>query len=348
MKDVRNREWFIRITKINHITSTDATINEEIYEYDFDNLYNQLIEKYTTVLYIIHDKDPNNIHAHFVIQNDTVIRFPALKKMIPYGDIEVQKGNNKDVYNYLLHYNQEDKELYTADKITHNIEKIEEWLLIEKGQGRRNDISLFYNDIDAGYTDLELRKKYPLLYSRYNNMIERTRQLLNEEKSKSFRTNLKVHYWYGDSGTGKTYLAITSHDINDVYIVNSYDKGSFDNYRGQKVVIFDEFRGDIPISSLLQYLDIYPLQLPARYNNKWAVFTEIYLISNIPLSNQYYFQDTETWKALRRRIHDYRRFTSDTIYIFDPNDKIVDKVVNPKSEYDKNKQYQYELELYGF
>ena len=53
-------------------------------------------------------------------------------------------------------------------------------------------------------------------------------------------------------------------------------------------------------------LDGYPLALPARYANRQACYTTVYIISNIDLSQQYKnVQETEpaTWKAFLRRIH---------------------------------------------
>ena len=38
---------------------------------------------------------------------------------------------------------------------------------------------------------------------------------------------------------------------------------------------------------MLNYLDIYPIKLPARYCNKQACFTKIFIISNWELERQY-------------------------------------------------------------
>ena len=67
---------------------------------------------------------------------------------------------------------------------------------------------------------------------------------------------------------------------------------------------------------MLNYLDGYPLDLPCRYNNKIACFTKVYIISNLPLNDQYrdiQREYEETWKAFLRRIHKVMYFTSDGI-----------------------------------
>ena len=72
------------------------------------------------------------------------------------------------------------------------------------------------------------------------------------------------------------------------------------------MLVFEEFSSQIPIEDMLNYLDIYPLSLPARYNDKTACYTKVYITSNSPLENQYWVEQQarpETWRAFLRRIH---------------------------------------------
>ena len=58
---------------------------------------------------------------------------------------------------------------------------------------------------------------------------------------------------------------------------------------------------------MLLYCDIYPIELPARYSNKFACYDTVYILSNWELERQYSEQqkeDTESWKAFLRRIHE--------------------------------------------
>ena len=80
----------------------------------------------------------------------------------------------------------------------------------------------------------------------------------------------------------------------------------FDSYHGQDVLVFEEFNSQIPIETMLNYLDIYPLTLPARYSDRTACYTKVYITSNLPLNEQYIdvkHNHPETWKAFIRRIH---------------------------------------------
>ena len=78
---------------------------------------------------------------------------------------------------------------------------------------------------------------------------------------------------------------------SNVYAVNNY-KHPFDLYFGEYVMLFDEFSsnssvGSIRIQDMNNYLDGYPIALPARYNNKQACYKKVYIISNLDLREQY-------------------------------------------------------------
>ena len=91
-------------------------------------------------------------------------------------------------------------------------------------------------------------------------------------------------------------------------------------------------------------LDGYPLALPARYANRQACYTTVYLISNIDLRDQYKnVQENEpaTWKAFLRRIHHVIEYHQDKPptdhgsaldYIFPPPKPVPDWVKEIEDE----------------
>lgn len=118
---------------------------------------------------------------------------------------------------------------------------------------------------------------------------------------------------FGPTGTGKTRSVKEGCGYSNCYAVSDYHH-PFDGYRGQKVMLFDEFHSSLPLNSMLQYLDGYPLELPCRYANKQACYTEAYIISNLPLEKQYVSEQhekPEAWDALLRRINCVRVFDLD-------------------------------------
>ena len=157
--------------------------------------------------------------------------------------------------------------------------------------------------ISEGATNRQIIESYPTYFTKIDK-IEKARQTLLEDEGKSTWRDIETTYLFGETGTGKTRSVMDKYGYPNVFRVTNYDH-PFDNYQGQDVIIFEEYRSSLPISELLNYLDGYPCELPCRYSNKFANYTKVFIISNIPLEQQYRnIQNDQpaTWKALKRRI----------------------------------------------
>ena len=113
-----------------------------------------------------------------------------------------------------------------------------------------------------------------------------------------------TEYIWGAPGVGKTRTVMEKHGYRNVYRVANYAH-PFDGYKGQSVILFDEFRSSIPLTEMLSYLDGYPISLPCRYADKTACYTAVYIVSNIPLEKQYpnvQLLEPSSWQAFLRRI----------------------------------------------
>jgi len=142
--------------------------------------------------------------------------------------------------------------------------------------------------------------------------MDKIRLDILEERYKDCFRQLSVTYIWGPTGTGKTRFVMETHGYRDVYRVTDYTH-PFDRYASEPVLCLDEFRSSLPIGDMLQYLDGYPIALPARYANRVACYETVYLISNIPLTAQYRnVQDyeQETWRAFIRRIGSVIEYTA--------------------------------------
>ena len=145
--------------------------------------------------------------------------------------------------------------------------------------------------------------------------IERCRQIVKEEQFKNSFRMLNVGYFFGKAGMGKTRAIMELYGYSKVYRVTDY-KNPFDSYKGQDIILFDEFRSSLPIVNMLNYLDGYPLDLPCRYMNKVACYTKVFIVSNIPLEAQYTTlqkEEPETWQGFLRRIHTVKQYTDNKI-----------------------------------
>lgn len=93
-------------------------------------------------------------------------------------------------------------------------------------------------------------------------------------------------------------------------------------------------RVSITVADMLNYLDGYPVELPCRYANKVACYTKVYIITNIPLEQQYpnvQIDSPGTWNAFLRRIHHRMHMTKDFALLDDDPNFNPDEIF-PKAE----------------
>ncbi|MDF2700824.1 MAG: replication protein [Haloplasmataceae bacterium] len=242
-------------------------------------------------------------HTHFYLAFKDACRFSTLKNVFDGAHFEMAKGTSQQNRDYVF---KEGKWENDKKKDTNLVNTHEEFgdLPVERGQGYRTDIEDLYDMIKQGMSNFQILEESPQ-YLLNIDKIEKTRQIVREEQFKVTFRDLHVSYIYGQTGVGKTRGVMEMYGYDNVFRITDYQH-PFDNYKGQDVVIFEEFRSSLKIQDMLIYLDGYPIELPCRYANKIACFTEIYIITNIPLSAQYegtQREYKETWNAFLRRIH---------------------------------------------
>ena len=80
-----------------------------------------------------------------------------------------------------------------------------------------------------------------------------------------FRTWITTCDWrYGLSKTGKSAAAFKDYHPDTHYRWKLNDKGWQDGYKGQEIIIINEFRGQIQYSELLDMIDCYPFDVCRR------------------------------------------------------------------------------------
>lgn len=262
------------------------------------------------VYYCLCDEIAQTLHTHVFIQFENPIYFSSMKKMFPYAHIEEAQGSAEENRNYIR---KEGKWKDTEKETTNLKNTFEEFGTIPRyGQGRRSDLANLYDMIKAGYSNVEILEINPDNILNLQHIDKARLEILTAKYRSQRRLNLCVTYVYGPTGCGKSRSILDSHGDSSTYRVTDY-KHPFDTYSGEDVLVFEEFRSELPISAMLNYLDIYPLQLPARYNNRQACYNFVYLVSNWKLEDQYhnvYLEQQETWNAFIRRIHKVRIYTA--------------------------------------
>lgn len=240
-------------------------------------------------------------HTHLYIYSPNAILFSTLQQRFFGAHIEIARGRHQENRDYIR---KEGKWLDDAKHETNLPDTFEESGAVPPERDRRETISEeILEMILAGASNAEILMQHPGAMNRLHH-IEAARQTLFADKYADAWRDLDVTYLWGKTGVGKTRTIMERYGYKNVYRVTDYDH-PFDDYKGEKVVLFEEFRSSLKIADMLKYLDGYPLMLPCRYGNKAAGFDKVYIVSNIPLSQQYpntQLSEQETYKAFLRRI----------------------------------------------
>jgi hypothetical protein len=230
--------------------------------------------------------------------------FTTMKEYFPRAHIEERLGKKKHARDYIF------KTGKYADKAHTRIGEVYEYgEFVDERE--RTDITDINQMIENGATFEEIDEAYPTQAFRYRKEIERRIQDKLERDNKNRFRKLYTAYISGDAGVGKTRFVMDTYGYTKVYRVTNYGTGMFDTYKCEDVVLFEEFRSSVQIERMLNYLDGYPIMLPARYGDKVACYTKVYIVTNIPLDAQYVnVQGThyETYKAFLRRINEVYDF----------------------------------------
>lgn len=239
-------------------------------------------------------------HTHLFIYGKSGIRFSTLKKVFPMAHMDMAKGTCKQNMEYVTKSGKWLNDKKNDTRVDGTFEEFGE--LPAERQGARNDLEDLYDMIKQGMSNYEILEQgsgYMLSLE----SIDRTRQIIIQEKYKNTWRDLDVTYIYGDTGVGKTRGVMEKYGYENVYRVTDY-LHPFDNYAGQDVILFDEFCSSLPLTTMNKCLEGYPLELPCRYANKYACYTKVYVIANVPLSFHYqdiYNKSEQLWLSFIRR-----------------------------------------------
>jgi len=174
-------------------------------------------------------------------------------------------------------------------------------------------LQYIYSLVEAGLTNYEILQILPESMI-YLEKMDQVRLLLKSEKYANEFRQMNVIYLFGPTGVGKTRYVMDKYGYTNVYRISDYSH-PYDEYKGQDVVMFDEYASGFKIQDMLQWLDGYPVDLPARYHQKQACFTTCYVVSNLDPIEQYpsaQNEKPEVWRAFWRRFNKIIYFMNET------------------------------------
>lgn len=171
-------------------------------------------------------------------------------------------------------------------------------------QGARSDLLELRDKIKKGVRVEEITMDNPMIFHQYGRTLEKVEDIYLRSQ---YRTETTKGYWiYGPTGSGKSHWAYTRFgDYNpDKYYNAPKDKGWWDNYRGQEVVVINDFRGHIPYDDLLQMVDKWPYEVPRRGRPPCPFVSKVVVITS-PLTPEEVYNRRNTNDGIEQLL---RRF----------------------------------------
>ena len=254
------------------------------------------------------------LHTHVYLYSSSPMRFGTVKKRFPTAHIDKAYGTAQENRDYIRKEGKWAESRKSETSVEGTFKEFGE--LPDEASEKSPKYARLLQCVKDGMSNKEILAIDPS-FAFHLEHIDKLRQDIRFEKYLTENRFIKVHYLWGDSGTGKTRSIYEKHPPEEICRITNYPANGnvqFDAYKGQSVLVFEEFHSEIPISAMLNYLDIYPLMLPARYHDRIACYLTVYITSNIPLEQQYkdiHKDKLETWKAFLRRIHTVMEFRKD-------------------------------------
>jgi len=179
-----------------------------------------------------------------------------------------------------------------------------------KKQGKRSDLDEIHAHLKSGKKLDPENPVHAKAIIRNGPGIERLEQALRRKRAQEWR-DVQVILHVGPTELNKSRLAReeTGQETCRVRAVRGASDMVFGEYTDEPVLILDEYRGGLDLGLLLDILDGYPLAAPARFANKWALWTTVYITSNLFIEDWYPHHSKEELGPLARRIKKTRFFT---------------------------------------
>nr|WDW25921.1 MAG: replication-associated protein [Canine stool-associated circular virus] len=173
-------------------------------------------------------------------------------------------------------------------------------------QGARTDLDEIRHKIVSGEPMVLIADGAFGTYVRYHRGLEKYAYLVQQSRAKAWR-DVDVSYLWGDTQTGKSREAWET----DPSLYSPMDSNTgmwWTGYEGQTTVLFDDFRGTVPLHTMLKWLDGYPVQVPVHGGSMYLCATRIFITSNVPPEELYKNCDQRSRDAFMRRINTVKHF----------------------------------------
>lgn len=171
-------------------------------------------------------------------------------------------------------------------------------------QGIRSDLSAICDRIIDRQSIRQVALEHPDTYARFHRGLDRLRTHLFPPRSLEAMPEVQVYY--GPTGVGKSYRAFKEFYPGEPRYVWSPASGKwFDNYDFEKILVLEEFRGQLPLGFLLMILDWKECRVETKGGTVQLQCDRIVITSPCPPAEWYSaetFDKHDTYAQLQRRL----------------------------------------------
>lgn len=212
-------------------------------------------------------------HVHMVLEDVKNMRFTAIKKIYGSAHIEETKGSRKQAEDYIQKRGAFAEKGETVEFLVRHGE-------IKGRQGQRRDLADIYKRLETGETPQDIIEESPKEYLH----LDVIKKMYFDIRSKNtpIQRQMRVFWHTGRSGSGKSYSRLRLaelHGEDNIYYLTAFNTGAFDRYNGEPILWIEDFRGEFKLQELLRLLDVYKAEIPSRYSNGKALWTEVHITS---------------------------------------------------------------------
>lgn len=242
-----------------------------------------------------------NLHWQCYVRFSQKKRFSTMRRMIPGAHLELAHGSEQQCADYCC------KDDTFVPPVSEHRFRFGEMQAAAGSQGHRSDLDEVASMVLAGVPVAEIARQHPKTFIRNCRGIRELKDAVAPPPPASRQVTCLV--WWGPGGEGKTYRVEQLFQAGDVYSVTPGDPHPFDNYKGERILVLDEFESKHWKAQLLNMiLDRRTFQLPCRYQNKYSLWDTVIILCNKNPVTWFEEEDPAVQMAVRRRIHQSCRY----------------------------------------
>lgn len=216
-------------------------------------------------------------HTHVFLYSEAPIRFNTIKKRFPTAHLDKCYGSCQENRAYIAKEGVWEGTDKAKTTVAGSFCEYGE-LPTEKEETNDSDILKLLNSVEDGDSVRQILKELPKYALQAKNIATLQNEYYAEQFCSVVRDMTVIYILDADGTFDRSF--IYSEEESVCRVTNYRAKGmSFDNYKFEKSIVFDNFTGLIPINEMLTYLEGYPLHLPARFQDRIACYTTVYIIS---------------------------------------------------------------------